>query len=263
MILGPMPASSEGQDVPRVKPTADLSTLLGSLYGDPILTREQEVHLFRKMNFLKHQAARLRVARSGPGQGRGRRPRRGPRDGGAGRQESNRLRQPPAGRLGGQEAQPSQPGLRRAGLRRVPRDDPSGGEVRLLAGLQVQHVCLVGDHEQPVAGLAEGPPARPVRHRLRGDARGRPRPPGRRVLVRAGSAAVPGGDPRNVRPAERPRANRSSSAGSAWKAPARRPSTSSARNWGSPRNGCVSSRPAPATSSARSPRRDGSSPVVL
>jgi RNA polymerase primary sigma factor len=62
MILGPMPAFSAGQDVPRGKPAADLSPLLPSLCGDPLVTREQEVHLFRKMNFLKHQAARLRGA---------------------------------------------------------------------------------------------------------------------------------------------------------------------------------------------------------
>jgi RNA polymerase primary sigma factor len=32
------------------------------IYGDPLLTREQEVHMFRKMNFLKHQASRFRGA---------------------------------------------------------------------------------------------------------------------------------------------------------------------------------------------------------
>ncbi len=61
-ILGPMPAFSVGQDVPRVKSPAGLSPLLASLYGEPLLTREQEVHLFRKMNFLKHQSTRLRSA---------------------------------------------------------------------------------------------------------------------------------------------------------------------------------------------------------
>ena len=61
-ILGPTPAFSAGQDVPRVKPPAGLSPFLAGLYGDPLLTREQEVQLFRKMNFLKHQACRLRGA---------------------------------------------------------------------------------------------------------------------------------------------------------------------------------------------------------
>jgi RNA polymerase primary sigma factor len=61
-ILGPMPAFSVGQDVPRVKAPAGLSPLLAGLDDDPLLSREQEVHLFRKMNFLKHQSARLRGA---------------------------------------------------------------------------------------------------------------------------------------------------------------------------------------------------------
>jgi RNA polymerase primary sigma factor len=62
ITLGPMPASSVDQDVPRVKAPAGVSPLLAGLYGDPLLTREQEAHLFRKMNFLKHQSARLRSA---------------------------------------------------------------------------------------------------------------------------------------------------------------------------------------------------------
>jgi DNA-directed RNA polymerase sigma subunit (sigma70/sigma32) len=33
---------------------------LASLYEMPLLNREQEQHLFRKMNFLKHKANRLR-----------------------------------------------------------------------------------------------------------------------------------------------------------------------------------------------------------
>ncbi len=61
-ILGPMPAFSMGQHVPRRQSPAGLPPLLASLYGEPVLTREQEVHLFRKMNFLKHQTVRLRCA---------------------------------------------------------------------------------------------------------------------------------------------------------------------------------------------------------
>jgi RNA polymerase sigma factor (sigma-70 family) len=34
---------------------------LASLYEMPLLTREQEAHLFRKMNYLKHQASKLRT----------------------------------------------------------------------------------------------------------------------------------------------------------------------------------------------------------
>jgi RNA polymerase primary sigma factor/RNA polymerase sigma factor len=35
---------------------------LASLYDVPLLTREQEAHLFRKMNYLKYKASRLREA---------------------------------------------------------------------------------------------------------------------------------------------------------------------------------------------------------
>ena len=62
MILNPPPAISRGRDVARVKPPAGVSWVLEGIYGDPLLTREQEVHLFRKMNFLKHQASRFRGA---------------------------------------------------------------------------------------------------------------------------------------------------------------------------------------------------------
>ena len=34
---------------------------LASLYGMPLLSKEQEQHLFRKMNFLKHKASRMRA----------------------------------------------------------------------------------------------------------------------------------------------------------------------------------------------------------
>jgi RNA polymerase primary sigma factor len=62
MILNPASHISRGWDVARVKPPAGTSLILSSIYGEPLLTREQEVHLFRKMNFLKHQAARFRGA---------------------------------------------------------------------------------------------------------------------------------------------------------------------------------------------------------
>jgi RNA polymerase primary sigma factor/RNA polymerase sigma factor len=58
--LGPAPASLE----PAPKKTrlpAGLPPYLASLYEVPLLTREQEVHLFRKMNYLKYKASRLRA----------------------------------------------------------------------------------------------------------------------------------------------------------------------------------------------------------
>jgi RNA polymerase primary sigma factor len=62
MILNSASAISGDRDVARVKPPAGTSQILEGLDGDPLLTREQEVHLFRKMNFLKHHASRFRGA---------------------------------------------------------------------------------------------------------------------------------------------------------------------------------------------------------
>ena len=59
MILNSPSAVCGSRGVPRVKHPSGLSPFLKGLYGDPLLTREQEVHLFRKMNFLKHQASWL------------------------------------------------------------------------------------------------------------------------------------------------------------------------------------------------------------
>jgi RNA polymerase primary sigma factor/RNA polymerase sigma factor len=59
-ILGPLPVTewSPGKK-PRLP--AGLPPYLASLYEVPLLTREQEVHLFRKMNYLKYKAAKLRA----------------------------------------------------------------------------------------------------------------------------------------------------------------------------------------------------------
>jgi RNA polymerase primary sigma factor/RNA polymerase sigma factor len=43
-----------------VRVPAGLPSYLAALYDVPLLTREQEYHLFRKMNYLKHKASRLR-----------------------------------------------------------------------------------------------------------------------------------------------------------------------------------------------------------
>jgi len=57
-ILGPMP---EGEAVARKsRIPSGLPPYLASLYEVPLLTREQEQHLFRKFNYLKHRAAKLR-----------------------------------------------------------------------------------------------------------------------------------------------------------------------------------------------------------
>ena len=57
-LLGEMP---EAMIQPRkVRAPSGLPTYLASLYDVHLLTREQEYHLFRKMNYLKAQAFRLR-----------------------------------------------------------------------------------------------------------------------------------------------------------------------------------------------------------
>ena len=59
-ILGPAPENRQpAKKVPR--PTG-LPPYLASMYETPLLTREQEQHLFRKMNYLKHKASELRSA---------------------------------------------------------------------------------------------------------------------------------------------------------------------------------------------------------
>ena len=56
--LGPMPAN-EGI-TRRTKTPAGLPPYLAALYDNPLLNREQEQHLFRKYNFIKHRASKLR-----------------------------------------------------------------------------------------------------------------------------------------------------------------------------------------------------------
>ena len=54
-------APPEPASAPRkVRVPTGLPSYLAALYDVPLLTREQEYHLFRKMNYLKHKANRLR-----------------------------------------------------------------------------------------------------------------------------------------------------------------------------------------------------------
>ncbi len=56
--LGPMP---EPETKPRKsRRPSDLPAYLASLYEVPLLTREQEAHLFRRYNYLKYKAEKLR-----------------------------------------------------------------------------------------------------------------------------------------------------------------------------------------------------------
>ncbi len=57
-ILTPMPAPES--PTRRVKAPAGIPGYMAALYDNPLLTREQEYHLFRKYNFLKLRAAKLR-----------------------------------------------------------------------------------------------------------------------------------------------------------------------------------------------------------
>jgi len=59
-ILGPMPEPSDGKPPRRTKAPKGLPPYLSSLYEVPLLGREQEAHLFRKMNYLKFLANQLR-----------------------------------------------------------------------------------------------------------------------------------------------------------------------------------------------------------
>ncbi len=57
-VLGPMPPGDPAPKKPRLP--SGLPPYLASLYEVPLLNREQEAHLFRRMNYLKFKAARLR-----------------------------------------------------------------------------------------------------------------------------------------------------------------------------------------------------------
>jgi len=57
-IVGPRPSGEPLSKKPRLP--SGLPPYLASLYEVPLLAREQEVHLFRKMNYLKYKASKLR-----------------------------------------------------------------------------------------------------------------------------------------------------------------------------------------------------------
>lgn len=60
-IMAPMPHADEYEMQRRqMKVPKDVLPHHAPLYELPLLSRDQEAHLFRQMNFLKHQAARLR-----------------------------------------------------------------------------------------------------------------------------------------------------------------------------------------------------------
>jgi RNA polymerase primary sigma factor len=57
-VLGPVPAGE--QPARKARLPSGLPPYLASLYEVPLLSREQEMHLFRRMNYLKYKAGKLR-----------------------------------------------------------------------------------------------------------------------------------------------------------------------------------------------------------
>jgi RNA polymerase primary sigma factor len=59
-ILGPMPGAEKYEDAKRaMRVPKDAPPELASLYETPLLSKDQEQHLFRQMNYLKYKAATL------------------------------------------------------------------------------------------------------------------------------------------------------------------------------------------------------------
>jgi RNA polymerase primary sigma factor/RNA polymerase sigma factor len=58
-VIGPPPEAPAPTKKPRLP--SGLPPYLASLYEVPLLSRKQEVHLFRKLNYLKYRASRLRA----------------------------------------------------------------------------------------------------------------------------------------------------------------------------------------------------------
>ena len=61
-ILAPTPELPGGKAARKVRAPEGLPPYLADLYDAGLLNREQEAHLFRKMNYLKHKATHLRGA---------------------------------------------------------------------------------------------------------------------------------------------------------------------------------------------------------
>ncbi|QEH34620.1 RNA polymerase sigma factor SigA [Aquisphaera giovannonii] len=59
-IMAPLPEPASGKAPRRPKAPKGLPPYLASLYEVPLLDREQEMHLFRQMNYLKSKAHKLR-----------------------------------------------------------------------------------------------------------------------------------------------------------------------------------------------------------
>ena len=160
--------SWQGPGQARARKVLPLSD--AELQDSTLLTCEQEVHLFRKMNFLKYQAARLHEAID-PSRARSAdldRVEELLREAGAIR---NRIIRSNLGLVVSivKKMHRALPGFLRPGLRGKPRVDPGVGAIRLRARHPVQHVCDLGDLQRlcPANPQRSEPPP-PVRHRPRG-----------------------------------------------------------------------------------------------
>ena len=142
-----MPASAT--PAKKMRGPSGLPPYLASLYEVPLLTREQEYHLFRKFNYLKYKATKLRE-KLDPSRART-----------SVMDEIEQLYDE-AVQVKNQIVQANLRlvvsiakrhvngvgGFLRPGERRQHVADPGRGEVRLLARQQVQHVRQLGDHEE-------------------------------------------------------------------------------------------------------------------
>ena len=146
-ILRALPENDPPARKPRVP--SGLPAYLASLYEVPLLTREQESHLFRKMNYLKYKASTLR-AQLDLNRPTSRLMRQIEKlyDESVATKNQDRPCQSSAGGLDCQALRRSNAGLLRAGQRWKYVVAQGGGQVRFLAGQQVQHVRHLGDHEE-------------------------------------------------------------------------------------------------------------------
>ena len=156
-ILADMPGADEFDKARRsMRIPKDAPPELTSLYQVPLLTKEQEQHLFRKMNYLKFKAAQLlegmmlptRPHRLPRGPHPGSRSDREAPEGSERRQGSAHQLQHAARGLDREEALGPDRQLLRAALRRQHVADPRRREVRLRPRQQVQHLRELGDHEE-------------------------------------------------------------------------------------------------------------------
>ena len=140
------------------------------LQDSTFLTREQEVHLFRKMNFLKYQAAQLREAIN-PSRARSAdldRVEELLREAGSIRNRIIRSYLGLVVSIVRKSTGPCQDFLDLVSEGNVSLIQASE-RIRLHARYPVQHVCDPGDHQRLCPANSQGsPPQRPVRHRLRG-----------------------------------------------------------------------------------------------